>query len=53
MREIITKKTKETQVLAGLLARECLKISSGKEALVIGLEGELGAGKTYFVKGFA
>ncbi|MBI2628313.1 MAG: tRNA (adenosine(37)-N6)-threonylcarbamoyltransferase complex ATPase subunit type 1 TsaE [Candidatus Niyogibacteria bacterium] len=51
--KIITKKTKETQILAGFLAQECLKVSLGKRALVIGLEGELGAGKTYFVKGFA
>ena len=50
---IITKKAEETRVLAGILARECLKVPLRKEALVIGLEGELGAGKTCFVKGFA
>ncbi len=50
---IITKKAEETKVLAGILARECLKVSPGRRALVIGLEGELGAGKTCFVKGFS
>ncbi len=54
MTEIITKSEQETKKMAGLLAEEIakkpLKI---KGAVVIGLQGELGSGKTNFVQGFA
>lgn len=46
----ISKNDAETQKIAGDLAH---KIGNSKDSVVISLEGELGAGKTTFVKGFA
>jgi len=46
----ISKNTKETQKVAGDLA---YKVIASRNPVVIALEGELGAGKTTFVKGFA
>ena len=52
--EIITKNTEQTQKAAKVLAQEIRNQSEQrKEALVIGLEGELGSGKTTFVQGLA
>ncbi len=42
----------QTQKLAEILARE-IKNWSGKKPLVLALEGQLGSGKTTFVKGVA
>ena len=47
-----TRGEKETKEIAGFLARKFLKKES-KHALIIGLRGELGSGKTAFVQGFA
>lgn len=50
--EIITNSLKETQQIARKLAQKIIK-KSPKKALVIALKGELGAGKTVFIKGFS
>ena len=48
-----TKSLKETRKIASALAKKVLKSGPQKHAVVIALEGELGAGKTVFVKSFA
>ena len=54
MTEIITKNERETKKVAKLLVQELIKKPlKTKGALIIGLEGELGSGKTRFVQGFA
>ncbi len=42
----------QTRRLARVLAEEVLKTKPGRRALVIGLIGELGAGKTTFIRAF-
>lgn len=46
----LSQSPKETANLAKLLAEELLKTEPSKRALVIGLVGELGVGKTTFTK---
>jgi tRNA threonylcarbamoyladenosine biosynthesis protein TsaE len=54
MEKFLTKNEKETQKLAQILAKEILKTPKQiKTAVVIGLEGNLGAGKTTFIQAFA
>lgn len=48
-----TKSPKETQKIAALLAEKIKKTAPAKTPVVIALEGELGAGKTVFTRGFA
>ena len=50
---LTTKSAKETQKLAADLARKVVKSKPLKHARVFALEGELGAGKTTFIQGFA
>jgi len=49
---ITTKNSRETIAVAKAFAKELMETKSGKHAAVIGLVGELGAGKTLFVKSF-
>jgi len=54
MVEMVTKNEQETKKVARLLAEEIVnKPLKTRGAVVIGLEGELGSGKTRFVQGFA
>jgi tRNA threonylcarbamoyladenosine biosynthesis protein TsaE len=49
----ISKGYSQTKRLGFDLARKILKLGSGKKALVLGLKGDLGGGKTTFLQGFA
>lgn len=52
--KIFTKNPTQTKRIGQILAREILKKSFlKKRAFILGLEGELGGGKTTFLKGFA
>jgi len=58
MEQFITQNQKQTQGLARILAREILKYKKvyhgrSRRALVFGLIGNLGAGKTTFIQAFA
>ncbi len=51
---MVTKNEQETKKVAELLAQEIIKKPlKTNGAIVIGLDGELGGGKTRFVQGFA
>ena len=51
---ITTKSAKETKKVGEFLAGEIVKSESkSKKALIIGLSGELGSGKTTFIQGMA
>jgi tRNA threonylcarbamoyladenosine biosynthesis protein TsaE len=49
-KKIITKSAEETQKLGKKIAGE---MKSRKTAVVLGLQGDLGSGKTTFLQGFA
>ncbi len=48
-----TKNPNQTKKLGKILAQEILKNPLKKRALLLGLEGDLGGGKTTFLQGFA
>ena len=50
---MITNSKIQTQKVAKELAKQCPKQGLGQKAVLIGLSGELGSGKTTFVQGFA
>lgn len=49
----LTTAPRQTQKLGEILAKEALKTKLKKGALILGLEGDLGGGKTTFLQGFA
>ena len=52
--EIITESARETQKIGEFLAQEIINSKSErKKALIVGLEGDLGSGKTTFIQGMA
>ncbi len=51
--EIITKSSSQTKKIGKKLAEEILKIEGQNKAIILGLEGDLGVGKTTFLQGFA
>jgi len=50
---ILTKNSAQTRKLGRTLAEMLLRNRSGDKALVVGLRGNLGSGKTTFLQGFA
>ena len=54
IRKYITKSSQQTKKMGERIAKEVLQASDTcKSAVVLGLQGELGAGKTTFLQGFA
>ena len=54
METFLSRSRKETSKLAKILAKEILRYKTKiKTALIFGLTGELGSGKTTFIQGFA
>ncbi|MDP2967573.1 MAG: tRNA (adenosine(37)-N6)-threonylcarbamoyltransferase complex ATPase subunit type 1 TsaE [bacterium] len=52
-KEYLTKNPNQTKKLGEALAKKILKTRPRKGAFIIGLEGDLGGGKTVFLQGFA
>jgi len=51
--KFVSSSTRETKKFAENLAKEVRQAESRKKAMVFGLQGDLGSGKTTFVQGFA
>ncbi|PIR72030.1 MAG: hypothetical protein COU41_01170, partial [Candidatus Nealsonbacteria bacterium CG10_big_fil_rev_8_21_14_0_10_36_228] len=49
----LTVNPSQTRKLGEILAKEILKTKPRKDAFLLGLEGDLGGGKTTFLQGFA
>ena len=52
-REYISSSSSQTKKIGAILAKEILRKRKGNAPFVIGLQGELGGGKTTFLQGFA
>ncbi|MDO8486121.1 MAG: tRNA (adenosine(37)-N6)-threonylcarbamoyltransferase complex ATPase subunit type 1 TsaE [Candidatus Staskawiczbacteria bacterium] len=52
-KKVITNNASQTQKLGEKLAKDILRRSIGQNATVLGLQGDLGGGKTTFLQGFA
>jgi tRNA threonylcarbamoyladenosine biosynthesis protein TsaE len=53
VKSYLTTHSLQTKKLGEKLAKEILKTKSKKKAVIVGLEGDLGSGKTTFLQGFA
>jgi tRNA threonylcarbamoyladenosine biosynthesis protein TsaE len=53
MKRFLTKSEKETEKLGEKIGKKILKKKLDKTAKILALEGDLGGGKTTFLKGFA
>jgi tRNA threonylcarbamoyladenosine biosynthesis protein TsaE len=49
----LTENSSQTKTIGKTLAEEIIKLENRKKALVLGLRGDLGGGKTTFMQGFA
>ena len=51
--EFVSDSPDKTRKIGNILAREILKSSSGDKAVILGLTGDLGGGKTTLLQGFS